>query len=332
MARQRADYPQIILTGTDPDLPTDFDGNFAKYSDFHEMARGGKALLRSCWDSVMGRTVALKSLLPRFADDLRERRRFLREARVTAQLQHPNTVPVYEIGYDDGQCLYFTMKRIAGENLFQILQRLSWRDAVTLEQYPLSVLLDVVTQACQALAYAHAHGVIHRDVKPENIWLGKFGEVILLDWGVAKVWGSADDVTEETPQHEPDVDRSSPHQLQTLTLAGQRPGTPLYMSPEQVLGNRYLDERTDVFSLGVLLYEMLAFKEPFRGRTINETFDRIVHDDPLPLHVHAGDRDLPATLEPIVFKAVSKDPGDRYQTILDLIVDIRAVRGTLGSS
>ena len=210
MARQRADYPQIILTGTDPDLPTDFDGNFAKYSDFHEMARGGKALLRSCWDSVMGRTVALKSLLPRFADDLRERRRFLREARVTAQLQHPNTVPVYEIGYDDGQCLYFTMKRIAGENLFQILQRLSWRDAVTLEQYPLSVLLDVVTQACQALAYAHAHGVIHRDVKPENIWLGKFGEVILLDWGVAKVWGSADDVTEETSQHEPDVDRSSP--------------------------------------------------------------------------------------------------------------------------
>jgi len=330
VAKQRDDHPQIILTGTDPDLPTHFDGNFAKYSDFHEMARGGKALLRSCWDSVMGRTVALKSLLPRFADDLRERRRFLREARVTAQLQHPNTVPVYEIGYDDSQCLYFTMKRIAGENLFQILQRLSWRDAVTLEQYPLSVLLDVVTQACQALGYAHAHGVIHRDVKPENIWLGKFGEVILLDWGVAKVWGSTDDVTEETPQHEPDVDRSSPHQLQTLTLVGQRPGTPLYMSPEQVLGNRYLDERTDVFSMGVLLYEMLAFKEPFRGRTINETFDRIVHDDPLPLQVHAGDRELPASLEPIVFKAVAKDPGDRYQTILDLIADIRAVRGTLG--
>ena len=122
VASQRDDYPQIILTGTDPDLPTDLDGNYAKYSDFQEMARGGKALLRSCWDSVMGRTVALKSLLPRFASDLRERRRFLREARVTAQLQHPNTVPVYEIGYDDQQCLYFTMKRIAGENLFQILQ------------------------------------------------------------------------------------------------------------------------------------------------------------------------------------------------------------------
>jgi serine/threonine-protein kinase len=332
VASQRDDYPQIILTGTDPDLPTDLDGNYAKYSDFQEMARGGKALLRSCWDSVMGRTVALKSLLPRFASDLRERRRFLREARVTAQLQHPNTVPVYEIGYDDQQCLYFTMKRIAGENLFQILQRLSWRDAVTLRQYPLSVLLDVVTQACQALAYAHAHGVIHRDVKPENIWLGKFGEVILLDWGVSKVWGAPEDVTEDTEPHEPTIDRSSPDQLQTLTLAGQRPGTPLYMSPEQVLGNRYLDERTDVFSMGVLMYEMLTFQEPFRGRTINDTFDRIVHDDPPPFRTHATDRDLPQGLESIVFKAVSKDPADRFQHVLDLIGEVRSVRGSLGSA
>ena len=328
---QRSDHPQIILTGTDPDLPTEFDGNYAKYSDFQEMARGGKALLQSCWDSVMGRTVALKSLLPRFAGDLRERRRFLREARVTAQLQHPNTVPVYEIGYDDAHCLYFTMKRIAGENLFQILQRLSWRDAVTLRQYPLSVLLDVVIQACQALAYAHAHGVIHRDVKPENIWLGKFGEVILLDWGVSKVWGAPEDATEETDSSESTVDRSSPEQLQTLTLAGQRPGTPLYMSPEQVLGNRYLDERTDVFSMGVLLYEMLTFKEPFRGRTINETFERIVHDDPLPLRAHGPGQTVPAGLEPIVFRAVAKDPADRFQHILDLITEIRGIRDSLGS-
>ena len=227
------------------------------------------------------------------------------------------------------------MKKIAGEDMFKILQRLSWGDKTTSENYPLERLLDMVIQASLALAYAHVHGVIHRDVKPENIWVGNFGEVILLDWGVAKVWGRV-----ESPVGMPEPAESfddsdgglllnDPQQLQTLTLTGQRPGTPLYMSPEQVQGHKYLDERTDVFSMGVVLYELLTFKEPFRGQNINETFENIVYHDPippteLPLPRNAAPRVIPRSLEQVILKAVSKEPKDRFQSMLDMIDAIRA--------
>ena len=319
-------YPKIILSGTDPDLPLNFSNSFSKYTDFQEMARGGSALLQSCWDSIMGRTVAIKTLLPKASRDSRERRRFLREARVTAQLAHPATVPVYEIGKTDKGELYFTMKRIAGENLFKILQRLSWGDQVTEQEYPLDVLIDMTIQASQALAYAHVHGVIHRDVKPENIWVGKFGEVILLDWGVAKVWGQSDADAVPTEPLDHKLATSRDVQLQTLTLEGQRPGTPLYMSPEAVLGNRNIDERTDIFSMGVLIYEMLTFSEPFRGPTIRHTFDNIINNPPIPPREKAPDRNIPEAVEQIVLKAVEKDPNARYQSMLHMLEDLRAAR------
>ena len=319
-------YPTIILSGTDPDLPEQFNNDFSKYTDFKEMARGGSALLQSCWDSIMGRKVALKTLLPKASHDERERRRFLREARVTAQLAHPATVPVYEIGQTKAGELYFTMKCIAGENLFKILQRLSWGDKTTTKTFPLDVLIDMMIQASQALAYAHVHGVIHRDVKPENIWVGKFGEVILLDWGVAKVWGQSDKDAIPTESFSHKLATSGDQQLQTLTLEGQRPGTPLYMSPEAVLGNRNIDERTDIFSFGVLIYEMLTFSEPFRGPTIQHTFDNIINADPIPLRKKAPERNIPESLERIVLKAISKDPDARYQSMLDMIDDLRSTR------
>ena len=330
-------YPRIILSGTDPDLPRDIPTGFDKYTDFRPMARGAKAVLQSCWDSIMGRTIALKQLLPQFMHDERERRRFLREARVTAQLQHPNTVPVYEIGETHEGGLYFTMKKIAGEDLFRILQRLSWGDAVAEREYPRTRLLEIITQACNALAYAHVHGVVHRDVKPENIWVGKFGEVILLDFGVAKVWGASDDdASRGDPASTTDADSleneaqelamDEPASKQTLTRTGQRPGTPLYMSPEQVLGHRYLDERTDIFSMGVVLYEMLTFSEPFRGKTIRQTFDNIINKAPVPLRERAPDRDIPASLEQIVLKAVSKEPADRFHSMLGLIDSLHEAR------
>jgi serine/threonine protein kinase len=319
-------YPTIILSGTDPDLPETFSNDFGKYTDFKEMARGGSALLQSCWDTIMGRTVALKTILPKASTNPRERRRFLREARVTAQLSHPATVPVYEIGTTDTGKLYFTMKCIAGENLFKILQRLSWGDKTAEKEYPLHVQIDMLIQASQALAYAHVHGVIHRDIKPENIWIGKFGEVILLDWGVAKVWGQSDKDAIPTTAIDHKLATSKDQQLQTLTLDGQRPGTPLYMSPEAVLGNRNIDERTDIFSLGVLMYEMLSFSEPFRGPTIRHTFDNIINFSPIALRKKAPGRNIPEALEKIVMKAIEKEPDARYQSMLDMIDDLRATR------
>lgn len=314
----------IILSGTDPDLPRNIPQGLARYTGFREMARGGSALLRSCFDPVTGRTVAIKTLLPESRRDGRERRRLLREARVTAQLQHPNTVPVYDIGDDENEGIYFVMKRISGENFFEILKRIAREDEATIEAYPLARRLEIIADACQALAYAHVRGVIHRDVKPENIWVGNFGEVILLDWGVAKVWGHADDnepvrMSVLRPTDESEV------QLSTLTGGGQRPGTPLYMSPEQIDGNRGIDERTDVFSAGVCLYEMLAIREPFRGATIDETFENIRNKQVSPPSERSPERGISKEADQVVMRAIQKRPGDRYQSMRELIAAIRKI-------
>ncbi len=232
-------------------MPLWFTNDYQKYSNFKEMAGGGNGLLLACKDNNLGRTVALKKLRPDLAASVRDRQRLLREARVTAQLQHPATVPVYEIGKDDQGQIYFAMKKIEGEDLFKILSRIARGDESTIGTYSLDRLLGILIQESNALAYAHTHGVIHRDVKPENILVGFFGEVYLMDWGVAKIWGRPNDggVDEEVTGHE---------LRERLTTAGSRPGTPLYMSPEQVQGNKTIDERTDIFSTGVVLYELLA--------------------------------------------------------------------------
>ncbi len=311
----------IFLSGTDYALPETLPHGLAKYTNFHEMARGGSAVLRTCFDQITGRTVVMKTLLPESRHDEKENRRLLREARVTAQLQHPNTVPVYEIGQDEAEGLYFTMKRVSGENLFEILKRIARGDSAAITAFPLRRRLEIVEGAALALMYAHARGVIHRDVKPENIWVGNFGEVILLDWGVAKVWGQSDD----QPQH-PSIARKPSDSLQSITMAGERPGTPLYMSPEQVNVNRaVVDERSDIFSTGIVLYEMAALREPFRGRVIQETFENIIHDNPPPPSKASPGRGIPPRLDEVVMKAIAKSPSDRYQTMRHMIEAIREV-------
>ena len=251
-------YPSIYISGTDPDLPSWFTNDYPKYCNFKDAGAGGGGVLQTGFDNNLGREVIIKRLPPDQNKDPRQRKRLLREARITAQLQHPNTVPVYEMGKDDEGRIYFAMKKIAGENLFRILTRIARQDPETVAAFPLPRLLGMVIHASSALGYAHAHGIIHRDVKPENIMIGLFNEVVLMDWGVAKVWGMVDDVDTETPDEE---------LFERLTVTGKRPGTPLYMSPEQVRGDHLIDGRTDIFSMGVVLYEALALREPFRGQT-----------------------------------------------------------------
>lgn len=321
MSGNSAGSGAIFLNHTDYDLPDRMLQGMEKYTNFREMSRGGSGLLRSCFDQITGRTVAMKSLLPEFNHDRKERRRLLREARVTAQLQHPNTAPVYEIGRDALYGLYFTMKRISGENFFEILKRIAVNHPETVEGFPLSRRIDVLADAALAVAYAHARGVIHRDMKPENIWVGNFGEVILLDWGVAKVWGQPDDAPRPAA-----IAHAESDQIQNLTMGGERPGTPLYMSPEQVNVNRaQVDERSDIFSTGVVLYEIAALREPFRGRVIQETFENIIHNTPPPPSERSPDRNIPKSLDEVVMKAIEKKPSDRFQSMLSLIEAMRAI-------
>ena len=309
-------YPNIDAKVTDQQLSKYFSNSFNRYANFAPLAKGISAQLRSCLDKNLGRIVVMKTLPPHLANHEYLRARFLREARVTAQLQHPNTVPVYEIGHDTEGRLYFTMKKVEGESLRDILERQIHGDQQSIHTYNLDRMLGVIIQICNALSYAHDHGVVHRDIKPENIQIGSYGEVILLDWGVAKVWA--------TDNEEPDLERT---QHEELTDVGQRPGTPLYMSPEQVRGGGEIDARTDVYGIGVVLYEILTLKEPHRGERVSETFEMIMKEQPVPPPERTPHRHCPKLLAAIVMKALKKDPRDRYQTMQELIDALRDFRG-----
>ena len=315
-------YPHIYVKDTDAQFTHYQTTGFGRYSDFQPLATGGSALLRTCRDKNLGRTVVMKTLHPHLANNEYMHSRFLREARVTAQLQHPTTVPVYDIGHDlEGQ-LYFTMKKVEGQTTREILDRQIAGDSRALAEFDLERLLGVLVQVCNGLAYAHVHGVVHRDVKPENIIIGEFGEVMLLDWGVAKVWAdAASDAADERMQHE------------VLTDVNQRPGTPLYMSPEQVRGGgAAIDHRTDVYSIGAVLYEFLTLTEPLRGNRVQDTFEKIVNETPEPPRQRAPQRHIPQPLADICLRAMAKNPEERFATMTDFIHAIREFRGRAISS
>ena len=310
-------YPGIYLATTDAGLPDWFTNDFKKYGNFSELAGGGNGVLMACTDGNLGRKVAIKTLRKDRENSPRDRRRLLREARITAQLTHPNTVPVYEIGKTDEGEIYFAMKKVEGDSLYKILVSMARGDEPAIKEFTLERLLEILVLAGNALAYAHRRGVIHRDIKPENILVGLYDEVYLMDWGVAKVWGMPNESREDEVTQTELQDR--------LTGTGRRPGTPLYMSPEQVR-DLPVDERTDIFSMGVMLYEILALKEPFRGRTINETFDNILHEEPPPPSTVSKHFTVPTPLDAICHRAMQKKPADRYQSMLEMIRAIRQFR------
>ncbi|MEL7497030.1 MAG: serine/threonine-protein kinase [Planctomycetota bacterium] len=296
----------VMVSDIEGQPPPRISNSFKKYTHFKLLTEGGKARLVSCKDTNLGRRVVLKMLRPDIKEDQVELRRLIREARITAQLQHPATVPMYELGQDEAGNWFFAMKKIEGHTLFEIIVGLAQKDEQIEREFDLNRLLSILTQVGDALGYAHVRGVIHRDVKPENIIVGMFGEVTLIDWGAAKVWGIPNDGDEETK--------------------GQRGGTPLYMSPEQVVGHRIVDERTDIFSMGIVLYEMLTQREPFRGRNIPETFENIVNREPIRPREAAPHRFIPLQVEQICLKALEKDPNKRYQTMREFINAINKFR------
>ena len=293
----------VYVANVESPPPEAISNGFAKYTRFKELNSGGKAVLYSCFDTNLGREVVLKKLRPEFKNDKLELRRLLREAKITAQLQHPATPPLYELGIDDQGDWYFAMKKIAGFTLFEIIVSLAGRKPEAESHFTLTRLLGIFIQIGDAVQFAHLRGIIHRDIKPENVIIGMFGEVNLIDWGIAKVWGMPYD----------DMDQQNAH---------THGGTPLYMSPEQVLGHRPVDERSDIFSMGIVLYEMLAQREPFIGQEKRETFDNIVNKKPKPPSAAAPHRLIPEALDRICLKALNKDPADRYQSMRVMVNDV----------
>ncbi len=313
-AKPEDKYPVLYLTDTDIPLPKHVVNNKMRYGYFKTVARGGKCIIKSCKDFHLSRVVAYKCLKPELANDPFEKQRFLREARVTAMLQHPNTIPVYELSRNNSGHYYFTMKLVQGSTLREILNGEAeidgWEDA------PLVRLVDMLIQVCHALDYAHNHGVVHRDVKPANILVGPFGEVLLLDWGLAKVWGMTEELD---PATVPD-----PNAAPSLTGQGSLQGTVLYMSPEQIQESADLDHRSDVYSMGTVLYEVLTGQSMIQAGTLHQMMTAVLEADIIAPRERAPEREIPKTLEDICLRCVANEPEDRFATANDLLLALQA--------
>jgi len=312
------DYAFIYLEDTDRPLPAKLTPR-TRYAYFKTIARGGKCIVQSCKDMHLGRTICYKKLRPEFEDDPIEQRRFVREARVSAMLQHPNTIPTYELGRDAREHYYFTMKLVHGYTLREVL---NFR-----ERYDFHQLIDVLTQVGQALGYAHSHHVIHRDLKPENILVGPFGEVLLMDWGLAKVWRGAPAPPDARPEG-PGSNRRLAAEAQeaepdsSLTGRGALQGTAAYMSPEQIRRDPAIDYRSDIFSFGVMLYEVLCGRTPWEAGTVREMTERIVGEEPVRPSRWTRTT-VPPLLEDLAMGCIGRDPAARIQECPEIVRQLR---------
>jgi WD40 repeat protein/serine/threonine protein kinase len=267
-----------------------------------ELARGGMGRIVVARDRRLRRWVAVKELLDRAGLD---ERRFEREALITARLQHPSIVRVYEAGRWPSGEPFYAMEMVRGQSLDHVLAEKRGLDE------RLSLLPNVLA-ACEALAYAHAQRIIHRDLKPGNILIGKFGETVVIDWGLAKDLDAAVD--------DPASPASSSSDDVGLTVAGAVMGTPSYMPPEQARGDR-VDERADVYALGAILYCVLAGRPPYRGRSSEEVLDEVLTTPPPPVEQH--EKGVAPELLTIVRRAMAREPVDRYPTAGELAADLR---------
>ncbi len=319
------------------------EASFHRYRIESELARGGIGRILRVWDRDVGRPMAMKVLR---GNDLGERTestrpadaralaRFLEEARVTGQLDHPGIVPVHELGLDDLGRLYFTMRLVQGRDLARIFELVH----EAREGWSQTRALGAVLKACEALSYAHARGVIHRDVKPSNIMVGRFGEVYVMDWGLARVLSRADPddlririLPREPSENEPDerlpseadVERVSP----LVTMDGDVLGTASYMSPEQARGElAAIGPHSDVYSMGAILYHLLAGGPPYlpRGsRLAPLAVWRRVQEGP-PARLNDVAPNAPPELVAICERAMAREPGERYRDLRELSEDLRS--------
>jgi serine/threonine protein kinase len=361
-----------------------------RYIEQVVIGRGGMGEVVLCVDRNIRRQVALKRILPHAANDPSRRARFVEEAQVTGQLEHPNIVPVHELERTPDGTIYFTMKLVKGKSLAEVLKEMknvgkppseeggfphppSPKTSASVPQkslergagsnlsserfsphLSLSELLEVFLKVCDGVAYAHSRGVIHRDLKPANIMVGDFGEVLVMDWGLAKVRGREDHVdgVGAGPRaHPSDVGagpraRAAPERGQARgpaptpssqdrivsdrqemsamqTIAGSAMGTPAYMAPEQAEGKLdRIDARSDIYSLGALLYEILTLERAIQGENQWQVLANVLNGRIVPPEKRAPNRQPPRELSAIAMKCLSKNRARRYRSVMDLREDI----------
>jgi eukaryotic-like serine/threonine-protein kinase len=288
---------------------------FGRYQIGGELGRGGMGQVLLARDPHLCRNVALKTLLRGKKISPRRVARFTTEAQLTAQLDHPNIMPVYEIGVLDDGGIYFTMKAIQGITLQEVLRRLRKRDPLAIAEYTQRRLLNIFLPVCMAMAYAHDRGVLHRDLKPANVMLGPFNEVLVMDWGLARVIKKPSmlpGLLDDEPADNGDM-------AVLKTRDGAMIGTPGYMSPEQLeCSEERLDPRSDQFSLGAILYELITYRHAFPGKSPAEVQWRMKHRGLIAPRKRAPEMSIPEELEAICMRALVMEPDARFSSVLDL--------------
>ena len=304
-----------------------------RYAIGSVVARGGMGAILDARQAAMQRTVAMKVMLE--TGDEAAVRRFIGEAQITGQLDHPNIVPIYELGVDEQEQLFYTMKLVRGVTLRKVLGLLAEGDAGAVEKHPLPALLTDFQKVCDAVAFAHSKGVIHRDLKPENIMIGDFGTVLVMDWGLAKLVAGGE------------AQRSTVNRVRTPepefggTMAGTVMGTPQYMAPEQARGEvETLDARADIYALGAILYHLLALRPSVSGPSAMRIVDKVARGETDPLggpgtparlaHIPGGR--IPDSLAAVVRKAMALVPEHRYASVAALQADVLAYQTGFATS
>ncbi|VGO23169.1 serine/threonine protein kinase [Pontiella sulfatireligans] len=280
------------------------------YTDETFVSAGGEKRIFKVRDLRTDRIVALAKPLEDASEEQKEQ--FLREGRLTACLQHPNILSVHDEGLDADGNPFFTMEYVHGDTLKEIIRKLQAGDESYIRRFPLPRLLELFVKICDAVAYAHSRGVLHLDIKPSNIFVGPYGEALLCDWGLGKVLRNEANVNAvDVPVEElPNGDI-----LNDLTKTGFVKGTPGFMAPEQVVSHGKVSTRSDIYSLGALLYFMLVYRPPVSGESMLEVAELTLNGNIKPPSKAVYGRHVSSGLEAVVMKALALDPADRYQSV-----------------
>lgn len=293
-----------IQPGLDDDAPAITNNSGDRYVLGAELGRGGGGRVFLATDLALRRSVALKVLSEQHARDPQRVQAFLEEAVITAGLEHPNIVPIYDLGWTPQLGFYYTMKRLTGRSLADLLAEVRDREAPSRADFGMYRALGAFVDLCRAVVHAHQRRVIHCDLKPDNVIVGEFGEIVVVDWGMAQIVG--------------------PEGLSQVR-AKIRGGTPEYMAPEQFTeAGATLGASVDVWSLGVILYELLTLSVPFRGATSEETGMRVMIEPVTAPSRRAPERRIPPGIEQICLRALERDRAHRYPEVAELLGDVEA--------
>jgi eukaryotic-like serine/threonine-protein kinase len=315
--------PRLEMVGAEPRLVL---GGQRRYDTVRRLGEGGFGEVLGARDNDIGREVAVKRLHPEMRSP-GVLARFAEEVRTIGSLEHPNIVPIHDVGVEDNGDYYFVMKYVAGETMESIIDKLAAGDRNAHARFGIERRVQIFLAVLEAVAFAHSKGILHRDIKPANVMVGAYGEVMLMDWGIAKRLREPSPGPElpTLPTHPRAAaetsGKSAPRGPLFQTRSGELIGTPAYMSPEQSRGEP-IDERSDIYALSVLFFELLALRHPLADKTTLPAMLHAISHEPAPLAglaSHPHQASISMDLSWFVRKGLEKDPAGRYATVAEMI-------------